>query len=73
MKLIKFTKGGKFEHEDVNDLKGWHLDAMINDGEFTACGNAIPDYDHISKQTDKGGITCPDCLEVIKYFKSIKL
>jgi len=46
---------------------------MLLDCEFTACGNAIVDYDHIFKEKEKGGITCPDCLDVIKYYKSIKL
>lgn len=72
-KVIKYTKGGKQEHEDVNELGGWHLNAQTGDGEFTACGNSIVDYDHTSKEVNKGGVTCPDCLELIRYYKSVKL
>lgn len=72
-KLIKYTKGGRFEHEDIEGLKGWHIETTLADGEFTACGMAVVDYDHDSKIVEKGGITCPHCLEVIKYYKQIKL
>lgn len=73
--VVKFTKGGKFEAEGVADktLKGWHLYSDVADGEFTACGYAVVDYDHTTKVKERGGVTCESCLEVIKYYKKIRL
>lgn len=71
---VKFIKGGDYEIEDINEVKGWHLYSKgVGDGEFTGCGLAVVDYDHKTESKEKGGITCKNCLEVIKYYKSIKL
>lgn len=71
--VIKYTKGGRYEQEGIDQLKGWHLESKVGDGEFTACGNAIVEYDHERKLVEKGGITCKNCLENIRYYKTIKL
>lgn len=74
---VKFIRGGKFEQEDLahdGDMRKWHLYATgVGDGEFTACGNAVVDYDHKTELKDKGGITCSLCIEVIKFYKVIKI
>jgi hypothetical protein len=57
---------------DGERMNGWHLLATgVGDGEFTACGEAIPECEVVSKSG--GTITCPDCLEVIRYYKTIKI
>lgn len=68
---VKFTKG----HEDGVDVKGWHLYAKgTGNGEYTACGLSVVDYDGVKEESVQyGGITCEYCLNTIKYFKSIKL
>lgn len=76
--IVKYKRGGDFEHEDLaersDDIHKQHLYAKgVGDGEFTACGNSVVDYDHVETYVQKGRITCQRCLEVIKYYKSIKL
>ena len=36
-------------------------------------GNSVSACTYESKQVEKGGITCPECLKRIKLIKSIKL
>ncbi len=68
--ILKFTS--KDAKED--GVKGWHLTAKTGDGEFSACGLAFDCYkEHIKEIVEKGGITCENCLEAIKFYKSIKL
>lgn len=68
VKFKTFEDGTK---EDVP--KGWHLLTPLGDGEYTACGNATPEYETVKEDKEKGGITCPDCLEAIKFYKAIQL
>lgn len=57
------------------------VDNSCNGGEFTMCGNAIPDsnieYDGFEAVGDEFDgsikeITCPNCLRRIQYIKSLK-
>ena len=57
------------------------VDLSSRGGEFTLCGNAIPDsnldYEEFTAIGEKyeGSIkevTCPDCLRTIEYIKSLK-
>jgi hypothetical protein len=45
--------------------------ALVCTGEFVDFGAGAGDY--IFKNVNRGGITCEECIERIKYFKSIKL
>lgn len=65
--LLRFNK-----LVDGEKINGWHLLAKLADGEFTACGIASTDYDHLTKEGAKKDITCKDCKEVINYYKSLK-
>lgn len=57
----------------------WHLGngsdstgkSILCTGEYYGFGESAATFK--SRLVDKGGITCPDCLASIKYFKSIKL
>lgn len=67
--LVKFLT-----HETDDIPEGWHLTSNGSQhGEYTACGLAIPEYETEGKTMQRGGITCENCLAVIRYFKSIKL
>lgn len=65
------------EKEFMENKKGVH--AMY--GEFTLCGDAFdiaeanwdPEYeDGELKETKKKIVTCPDCISLIKYCKSLR-
>lgn len=56
----------------------WHLvvtdaatDRTLCDGEAFGVGDSRAEYEE--KTCKKGGITCDDCLDEIRWFKSIKL
>lgn len=68
-KIIKFTG----PHENGEIVQGNHLRDPSGDGEGTACGIVFSDYDHEQTEKEKGGITCERCLDIIKYYKAIKL
>lgn len=55
------------------DAKSWHLITSQADGESTACGQVWSDYGHKKKEVEKGGISCDDCLSIVKEMKSVKL
>lgn len=72
--LVKFPEGHEDGGDDDDFNKMWHLKANINDGEFTACGLSFVDgYETEEKENDRGGITCPQCLQTIRYYKTVKL
>lgn len=57
------------------------VDESTNGGEFTFCGNAIPDSSIEFNEFEKIGdefvgsikdVTCPNCLRRINYIKSLK-
>lgn len=61
------------------ELQYWHLvdptnaigDATLCEGEFFGVGESGCDYQ--TKQVQRGGITCPECLSKIKTIKAVKL
>jgi len=69
--------GNKEEHGDGGiskaDAKSWHLITSQADGESTACGQVYADYGREIKEVEKGGITCEDCLSLIREMKAVKL
>jgi len=71
--FYKTFRGDADQNISEHEAKAWHLVSTQGDGENTACGQVYSDYDYISKSKEKGGVTCEDCLDTIKYFKSIKL
>lgn len=57
------------------------VDESSRGGEFTMCGNAIPDssidfegFEAVGNQFDGyiKDITCPQCLRTIRFIKSLK-
>lgn len=61
------------EPVSLDDAKSWHAISPQGDGESTICGQVYSEYDRESKTVERGGITCKDCLSVIKIIKQIKL
>lgn len=56
----------------------WHLVHRFGEAERTVCSGEVFGEGEGSvvfeeKYTEKGGITCPKCIERIKWFKSVKL
>lgn len=55
----------------------WHILAIGADDARILCSNlaigAAGDVELISKTVERGGITCPDCLNYVKTMKAIKL
>ena len=65
--------------EDSSECNHWHL---LDDshGERSAmlctgfCTEEMEEgKERITKDVKRGGITCPDCLERLKYYKAVKL
>lgn len=73
--LVKFINGHEDGGDDPAFNRKWHLKATgVADGEFTACGLSYVDgYDTDEKSKDKGGVTCEQCLQVIRFYKTVKL
>lgn len=71
-KVESFT-GHEAQPINYDDAKSWHLCISQGDGESTACGQVYAEYERDSKQMEKGGITCPDCLTLVRELKAIKL
>lgn len=75
--VIMMTKNEDEEIIPVQDRK-WCL--MVSQcgsfmplctGEVSGGGEGVAEAD--SKQVERGGITCPKCLEQIQWFKAIRL
>lgn len=63
------------EHVGDFDSKVWHA-SLSTDTLRTVCGDALDadgDFEYITKTVNKGGITCGDCLRIIKDIKAIRL
>lgn len=55
----------------------WHAVIVSADEEVSCCDHQIldknePDLEWDIKFRNAGGITCPDCIEMIKQYKAIK-
>ncbi len=74
---MQFNKGAFGDMSD-EEYSYWHVWNPRNGGEFTLCGNAFegdgnPENDRGQPfVTKQGRITCPACIELIKFCKSIK-
>lgn len=73
MKKISVIKFKSMEEQDCSDLDDslipyWHIIQEAGQGEYTACGQAVTEYHYNIK---KGKVTCPNCLEVIKFYKEL--
>ena len=73
LKVLKFKKMKDQSAEanfslDQKLIPYWHLTEDILQGEYTACGQAIPEYEVEYKQ---GKVTCPDCLKKIKFYEDV--
>ena len=74
--LVKILSSDDGEPRD-KDLQYWHWienrtgTATLCEGEFFGSGESACEYE--IKEVQRGGITCPVCLEIIKEFKKIKL
>jgi hypothetical protein len=72
--LVKFI-----ENEDGEKVEPfWHISAIYAGSPALMCSGEVYGYgegDAVfeAKTVMRGGITCPDCLEMIKSIKSIKL
>ena len=56
----------------------WHLVYITVGDRATLCtlecfGSGQSSLIYKTKSVDKGGITCPDCIEIIKKIKAVKL
>lgn len=75
MLLVKILKHDDLE---IEEIPKWHLVESFGDAERTVCtGEVFRSWDaHVEykdKIVKKGGITCPECLKIIKWYKQIKL
>jgi len=60
------------------DRQYWHLvyhhgsgDQTLCEGEYFGGGESGCEFE--TKEVKRGGITCPNCLEIIKNMKAVKL
>lgn len=69
VKLITHDNG-----EPTGD-KTWHYIHEISGGQATLCGGEYFGYGEsgCDYRLKEGKITCPDCIAIIKEFKSVKL
>ncbi len=69
-----------YVHDDREKVKypKWHLiqdwgdtPRILCDGSVFLMGDGDVKYD--IKEVERGGITCPECLSILKHFKDIRL
>lgn len=70
---IIFDDDGEATNND-----SWHLAVQPDGSPRTLCtgevfGGGEGEAVYKTKSVERGGITCPKCLEIIKQFKAIKL
>lgn len=73
--LVKIIKN---EDGDFQQNPQWHLvqndggsNRSVCTGEVFGLGEGSAEYKF--KSVAKGGISCPECIEIVKWFKTIKL
>ena len=73
-KLIKITTPDSFTDESVIDGY-WHLlSKNYGDPQVLCSGIFLVDgMDYVEKEVKRGGITCPDCLRLVRAYKAVKL
>ena len=69
----------RYKNDDNGISTKWcYQDDSVNNGEFTVCGDAMPDSSlnfegkEFTDEKKEGRQTCPDCLQRIAYYKRIK-
>ena len=72
VKIITSDSGEKYKKPK------WHLIEVIAGGNATFCGGEFFGYgesgcEYKTKVTERGGITCEECLEKIRRIKAVKL
>jgi hypothetical protein len=77
MRLVKILTSDDGDKRD-KDLQYWHLVEIVGGGPATFCqgeyfGHGESGCEYEEKEVKRGGITCPLCLERLKWVKSIKL
>ena len=73
--LVRITKDNDGVEQDKKD---WHISTcgsggkmVLCSGEFFGYGESRSTYE--TKKVLRGGITCKNCLDIVKEFKKIKL
>ena len=69
---IKKSEGGESLHQ------GWHLVSPASPEPSTLCGGeyfgfGLSGAEFDEKWVERGGVTCPACLEIIRAIKAVKL
>lgn len=72
--LVKITSPDSFADDSIIDGY-WHLlSATYGDDQMFCSGCFLVDgMGYQEKIVERGGITCPDCLRLIKVYKDVKL
>lgn len=72
--LIKITTPDSFADESAVD-DYWHLlSENYGDAEVFCSGVFLVDgMGYVEKEVKRGGITCPDCLRLVKAYKAVRL
>lgn len=76
-RLVRITVNDDGDAQDTGHL--WHLvdpangqgDAALCTGEFFGHGESRCEYE--IKTAARGGITCPECLAILRLHKAVKL
>jgi hypothetical protein len=66
------------EDGEKQESPQWHLVQNFGDARRTVCTGEVFGYGegaavYKEKFKEKGGITCESCIEIIKWYKSVKL
>lgn len=73
MRLVKILYN---DDGDKQDGPKWHLVQDFADAQRTVCTGEAFGYGEgpaVFKAKDFGKITCPQCIEIVKWFKAVKL
>lgn len=73
MKLVKILVSDDGEKQPSPK---WHLTDIFGDSDRALCTGEVYGYGEgsaIFQEKTKGKITCTKCIEIVKFYKSIKL
>ncbi|MGL4349481.1 MAG: hypothetical protein ACRCT2_02680 [Plesiomonas shigelloides] len=73
--VVKITQS---EFGESPNADCWHLVSPITSEPATLCGGeyfgvGLSDAEYKEKTVERGGVTCPECLRIIKFMKAVKL
>ena len=68
----------KIKEPDELYVEHWHLVSKMHGDNQVLCngmffGSGASDSEYETKQVKRGGITCSECLRLIKEYKKVKL